>query len=333
MKKNLKIRDIAQMCNVSSATVSRVINNSENVAPETKEMVLKAIEKTGFQPNKIAKALRTKKNEIIGLIVNTIENPYTALFVSLLEEKLKLIGKNIVLMDIKNDLNSIQKSFTMLSNLNIDRYIIQIPYITPMMEELFSHIKNNIVLFNAYSQISDYRIVSVDNFAIGKMAAEYIRHKKLPYVMLFGGNIENGLTESYFRFRGFIDNFNIKKEKEFKNSNYFDIDFDYQKTYTKIQTILKDNHPKPLVFFCFSDLIAIAAVNCLYDNHLKINEDYFVLGVDGIYISSISRPYKITTIKHPFLRMAEQTVKLVLEDNPEKLVYYFEPELVLGDTL
>ena len=70
------IRDVAKIAGVSPATVSRVMNGTANVNEEKRQRVEAAIEKTGFCPNELARALYKKSSKIIGVIVPDIENPF-----------------------------------------------------------------------------------------------------------------------------------------------------------------------------------------------------------------------------------------------------------------
>ena len=66
------LKEIAQKCNVSIATVSNILNGKSNVSKRTKERVLKIIEETGYKPNFMARSLRATKSRTIGMIVDDI---------------------------------------------------------------------------------------------------------------------------------------------------------------------------------------------------------------------------------------------------------------------
>ena len=83
------IRDVAKIAGVSPATVSRVMNGTANVNEEKRQRVEAAIEKTGFCPNELARALYKKSSKIIGVIVPDIENPFFIAFVFKLFSKPK----------------------------------------------------------------------------------------------------------------------------------------------------------------------------------------------------------------------------------------------------
>jgi len=66
--------DLAQELNVSISTISRALSRPEMVAPVTREKVLAAVKQFGFQPNEIARSLRTRQTKTIGIIVPDITN-------------------------------------------------------------------------------------------------------------------------------------------------------------------------------------------------------------------------------------------------------------------
>lgn len=76
MENTVTIKDIAKECNVSIATVSRVINGSPKVLPETKQKIEAAIKKYNYSPNAIAKSLVSRKSSSIGVTIPDISNPY-----------------------------------------------------------------------------------------------------------------------------------------------------------------------------------------------------------------------------------------------------------------
>ena len=75
---NITIKDIADTCGVSYATVSRTLNRRSGVHPETREKILRVADRLGYSPNLHARSLKTQKTRIIGLILPDISNPFFA---------------------------------------------------------------------------------------------------------------------------------------------------------------------------------------------------------------------------------------------------------------
>jgi LacI family transcriptional regulator len=80
-----RIRDIAEKAGVSATTVSHVLNKSRHVHPDTVARVLQAVEDLHYKPNMLARSLRRRQTNTIGLLVSDIENPYFAEIASAVE--------------------------------------------------------------------------------------------------------------------------------------------------------------------------------------------------------------------------------------------------------
>ena len=93
----VNIYDIAQMANVSIATVSRVVNGSDKVSENTRKRVLEIIEKVGFTPNVFARGLGLNTMHTVGITVPTISDMYMARAVYYLEKFLSENGYNCIL--------------------------------------------------------------------------------------------------------------------------------------------------------------------------------------------------------------------------------------------
>src|ERR1700685_612908 len=81
----MDMRDIAKIAGVSSATVSRVINASSNVRPETAEKVRRVIDELKFVPNGSATTLKYGRSSTYGLIIPDITNPFFPEFIKSFE--------------------------------------------------------------------------------------------------------------------------------------------------------------------------------------------------------------------------------------------------------
>jgi LacI family fructose operon transcriptional repressor len=72
----VSIKEVAEAAGVSTATVSRVLSNSQHVRAEVRERVMRVVERLGYRPNLVARSLRSQHSNTIGLIVSDIRNPF-----------------------------------------------------------------------------------------------------------------------------------------------------------------------------------------------------------------------------------------------------------------
>ena len=81
-----RITDVAAAAQVSIKTVSRVVNDEKGVLPETRERVLAVVRELGFVPDIRARGLKRGDNDTIGILIDSISDPFFAAFVSVIEE-------------------------------------------------------------------------------------------------------------------------------------------------------------------------------------------------------------------------------------------------------
>ena len=91
------IKDVAELAGVSTATVSRVINNESGIREPTKDRVLGAIATSGYRVNTIARSLKTSRTRIIGLITPEIANDFFMNIARGIEEYLKDFGYSLII--------------------------------------------------------------------------------------------------------------------------------------------------------------------------------------------------------------------------------------------
>ena len=94
------IKDVAKMANVSTATVSRIINNKPGANIETEKRVRDAINLLNYEPNNIARSLSNKTSNLIALIIPNLNNPYFSDLVNIIETAANKHGYKLSLIHI-----------------------------------------------------------------------------------------------------------------------------------------------------------------------------------------------------------------------------------------
>src|SRR5215203_3089297 len=101
---SVTIKDVARASGVSSMTVSRVINDSERVSPDTRRRVEQAISDLGYVPSRLARGLIRQKTGTLALIVPDVANPFFTLIVRGAEDAARRAGYRMILCDTRSDL-------------------------------------------------------------------------------------------------------------------------------------------------------------------------------------------------------------------------------------
>ena len=124
--KRTSIKDIAQIAQVSVATVSYVLNNKEGqkISEATKEKILKIAESINYKPNKIAKSLKTNKTKLLGLIVADISNEFYSTLARKLENKALKKGYTLIIGSSDENAEKFQMLIELFSQQQVDGLII-----------------------------------------------------------------------------------------------------------------------------------------------------------------------------------------------------------------
>lgn len=119
----MSIKKIAHLAGVSVATVSRVLNNSDSVKDSNREKVLQAIANSNYQPNLLARQLRTARSSMILVMVSDIANPFCAEVVKGIEEQAEQNHYRILLCNSASDVARSRSSLQLLAGKIVDGVI------------------------------------------------------------------------------------------------------------------------------------------------------------------------------------------------------------------
>lgn len=173
--KNPTISDVARLADTSTATVSRVINNSTSVKEETKKKVYEAIDALGYYPNFIARSLKNDETKVIGLLVSDISNSHFTAVAKEIEEVISVKGYSLIVCSTDEDGRRERNYINLLMSQKIDGLIINATgynddYITQLSCEL------PIVLLSRKISDPDFvgDYVDMDNFAAGYSLCQHL---------------------------------------------------------------------------------------------------------------------------------------------------------------
>ncbi|MCZ2860316.1 LacI family DNA-binding transcriptional regulator [Blastococcus sp. VKM Ac-2987] len=102
MRERVTLRDVAHLAAVSAKTVSRVVNGDAHVTPGTRARVQQAIADLGFQPNLVARSLRVGRTDVVGLVVESLADPFFARLTSAVEQAAHERGLAVMVSSVGN---------------------------------------------------------------------------------------------------------------------------------------------------------------------------------------------------------------------------------------
>jgi DNA-binding LacI/PurR family transcriptional regulator len=181
------IADVARRAGVSTATVSRVLTGLGPVRPETRGRVLAAARDLGYRPSAVARSLKRRSTETLGLIVTDIENPYFPQLVKAVEDAAIDLGYAVLLCNATDDRERELAYLDLLVERRVDGLIVAASNLGVRHAAWLADPPLPVVLINAAAPGSArVPAIASDNRDGGRQAADHLLglgHRQLGYLM------------------------------------------------------------------------------------------------------------------------------------------------------
>lgn len=306
----ITIKDVAKKAGVSTATVSRIINNRPGYTVETKEKVLRVIEQLGYHPNAIARGLVGKRTQTIAVLVPKLSSTLISMFVSGIENISHKMGSSVIVCHTESDGKKTMKYLQLLRDKQVDAIIFTSER---LKEEYYNFVKEMdipLVLLSTESFTYPVPYVKVNDRNAAFTATEYLIKKGHRKIGMISGN-KNDMIAGQPRIDGFISalkTFNIPfDEKNIVSTK----DFNFESGIEGFKA-LKQQFPNVSAVFSASDEIAIGVLQTAYQMGINVPDDLSVIGYDNLDIAEMSIP-PLTTVAQPLIEMGEMAAKIVFE--------------------
>lgn len=184
----ITIKDLAAVSGMSKSTVSRVINNAPNVKPETRERVMKAVQKLGYQPDILARGMVTGTLPMVLVIVGDIQNHFFTQALAGIEATLEENGFMVVVFDSgyehKREVTSIQMA-------KICHFAGIIPMTGFNSDQVNQELKESgcpVVLLNCHRENDLFDQIFGDDYRAGLYATKALIERGYRKIYHFSGN-------------------------------------------------------------------------------------------------------------------------------------------------
>jgi LacI family transcriptional regulator len=329
----LTIIDIANLAGVSKSTVSRVINDDKHVKQETRDRVLKIINKLGYVPDNVARSLITKKTYTIGLIIPDIVNPFYSETSKIIEDTIRKLGYSLIICNTSNQSNLQNKYLNILIQRKVDGIIFGSVKTNDKNILKFAEQGLPYITYHRSFANNNSNFVISDDIAGIKIAVNHLTelgHRNIAYIS-GPTSFSTGLN----RLKGFIESrnlFGLNNDSNFIQEGGFSENKSWQAT----KKLLNLTNP-PTAIIAANDLMAISALDCILHHGLSVPKDISLIGFDNINLASHAR-IQLTTISVAKKKMAKLAAELLVKKIIEKkgnaniIQVELEPKLILRKT-
>lgn len=303
----ITIRDVARQAGVSVATVSRVLNNSALVSPDTRESVMKAVTQLGYRPNANAQALATQVSDTIGVVVMDVSDAFFGALVKAVDTVAQQHQKYVLIGNSYHEAEKERNAIEVLIRQRCSALIVHSKALSDEeLGDFMQHI-SGMVLINRIVPGYAHRCVGLDNVSGALMATRMLLnhgHQRIGYLSSNHGIEDDSLRrEGWFRA---LQEQSIIAPDSWVGSGSPDM----QGGEAAMVELLGRNLGLTAVF-AYNDSMAAGALTTLKDNGIIVPQHLSLIGFDDIPISRYTDP-QLTTVRYPIMSMAKLATELAL---------------------
>lgn len=315
----ITIKEIAQLCGVSSSTISNILNGKRNVSEATRQRVLEVVKQTGYQPNYFAQGMRKHKTNIIGILaedINQFSSPpiiegimaccedmnYRTILINM---RLYDRWRNTWYDDDKKLHSVLTPAIQELRSIKVDgiMYVAGHARIVNCFPDDFSV---PAMVIYAYSKSPKFTSVVIDDEKGGYDVTRYLTSMGHRKIGVIAGNADNLHTQK--RSMGY-------QRALFEDQILYNPDWIYYgdwERHSGYQGALKLINEGVTAIFCMNDIMAAGVYDYLEENGMKAGEDISVVGYDNREISEYFSP-ALTTSEIPLTEIGRKSAEIMIE--------------------
>ncbi|CAO3441172.1 LacI family DNA-binding transcriptional regulator [Azospirillum endophyticum] len=323
------IRDVAREAGVSVSTVSHVINATRFVAPEKERLVRAAIDRLGYIPNGIARALKGNRTRTLGMIVTASSNPFFAHVIHGLEGVSSDRGYSLILCNTDDEPGKQLRAFDALHNRRIDGLAVMTGNADP---SFLDNVRARAPVLPLLLLDTDPRpgacTVTDDSVMGGRLAARLLAERGFRRIACITGPARH--PRSRARLAGFVDELGksgLTLEPELLREADLTIAGGYA-----VAIALLDAAEPPEAVFAFNDLMAAGVLRAAAERRLAVPDRLSVLGYDDIELAAYLTP-PLSTIRQSAGLLGARAAQLLIdhleEGRPLPGLLSLPPDLVL----
>ncbi|MCI2416141.1 LacI family transcriptional regulator [Saccharopolyspora sp. K220] len=324
----VRLTDVAELAQVSAATVSQVLNGKRPVSEATRNRVLDAVERLGYRPNQVARSLRTRRTNIAALAIPDITNPFYPVLARGMQDALGAAGIHVVVSNTDGDRVTQTTHLGDLVARGIDGIVYSGFHYTE--RDLAPVLEAGVPLVRLRGRV-DPRLGDLVRSDDRKGAADATAH------LLRRGYQRIGLLDASLavsedeRAAGYRDAFaarGIEPDPDLVAAG----DYSREGGRAAMRALLPR---RPSAVVCANDLMAIGALDVAREAGLRVPDDLAVVGFDDIDAAELVSP-ALTTVRNPAYELGATSGRRLLEriegDTSEPTETVVSADLIVRDS-
>lgn len=331
---NETLLTIAQRTGYSISTVSRVLSGSAKkyrIGDKTVEIIKEEARKCHYTPSLLAKGLRNKETNTIGLLIPSLENYFFSNLASTVITEATVFGYTVIIVCTQEKEQNEAECLRQLMSRRVDGIVAVPSGHSPKEFEMIAE-QVPIILIDRYFESSSLPYICTDNYCGALMATEYLinhGHKRITCIQ--GPPFQTPVRE---RVRGYNDA--LKNAGLSEYSNVAGEDFTIQNGYIETKLVLSYND-RPTAILALSNTILLGAIKAISESQMKISDDISIISFDNNQFLDYMTP-SITRIEQPIQEIGILAIRTIVKrihgnSAPEHNSIQLMPRIIVGDSV
>jgi len=332
VKPKPSIKDVARLAGVSTATVSRSLNEPRRVNQLTLESVRNAVDQLGYTPHFGGRALASNKSNTIGALIPTMDNAIFARGLQALQETLADAGITLLIATSGYDPEREYEQIQALLSRGVDGLML-IGIARP--ERTYALLDQQgipVVIAWSYRADTKYPCVGFDNHAAAAELTNCVLEFGHCRVAMIAG-VSQGNDRAADRIAG-VRAVLASRGLSLTDNNLVEVAYNLEDAAAAMKTLMS-RADRPTAVICGNDVLAAGALMHVKQAGLAVPGDVSVVGFDDIDLASVTDP-PLTTVHVPHRRMGQATAELLLamgSGTRNVASVKFQPQLIMRGSL
>ena len=330
------IEDIARLAGVCIGTVSRVLNNKDRVHPQTRERIQLIIEKLGYRPSAVGRALVTRRSRNIMLLLHNIADPHCISLAKYLSRMCRAENYRLLVGDSDYDPALEAACLKDLGDGSADGLLVS-PLAGKRNAALYRKLADSgfpiVFLMDPISGVKG-PCVKYDDFGAGRMATDYLLDKGHANIVFAGWHTEFQTVQD--RYKGYVKSHKLRKTEP-RPELRLQLPHSLKEVREKLTCVLGLS-PAPTAILAENEMVALTCCNALAQMGRRVPRDVAVM-IFGEEMPEGTTPIPMTVVTWSQRELCSLSLDLLLQQirNPEKAgelgtTTTLRPELIIRES-
>lgn len=303
-KQTITIYDVAREAGVSMATVSRVVNGNPNVKPATRKRVNEIIEKLDYRPNAVARGLASKRTTTVGVIIPSVSNVFFASLARGIDDIAVMYKYNIILANSDENPEKEVNVFNTLLAKQVDGIIYLGNTMTDKLRKEIQRTSTPVVLAGTVAEGKEFSTINIRYLDAIKEATELLLERNDRVALVTGpSSYEINKDHYVVGYKRAYEEKGLSVDTDLIIQGEFGLD-SAEKVYGAVHS------SGATAAVVYDDLVAVALLNKLKDNGIRVPEDFEIITSHNSTYCKIVRP-QLSSIELPLYDLGAVAMRLL----------------------